>query len=201
MGQSADSSQRLLLEAAHQLAIGRAHSAREALRSVGHAIGVTDRRQWPPEREVEALAANLALAPADSAARQQAWAADALAALEFLRPRRAKVEAMPWHLPFSQQPELILWLFEDDVEALLLELNERQLPARLVRRRLFPAAKPGQPALQIDCIAFLAGERPVTLLTLPASMRSNRYSWEAGGNAVELLSEAALEQIRVADGE
>lgn len=195
MSRPADAKQRLLLESAHLLAIGRVHSAKEALRSAGQACGMADRREWPDPSEVEALAGRLGQSAADSEARRQAWAADALAAMEFLQPRRIKAEVMPLYQSFGEQPQLVLWLFEDSVETLILELAERGLPARLVRRRLYPGCKADQAPLQIDCVAFLAGERAVTLVALPESLRANRYSWEAGASPVELLNETALRQI------
>ena len=138
----------------------------------------------------------MSLSPAEHAATQRAWADDALAAIEFLKPRRAKAEPMPLRPAFGQPPELTLWLQEESAEGLLLELTERGLPARLVRRRLHHCSKPGQPPLQIDCLAFLAGERPVTVVALPASMRSDRYSWQPSGQPIELLSPAAITQLQ-----
>ena len=195
MRRPTEQTQQLLQRAAHALALGRARTAREALRSVGGDCGLNDPRAWPDEREVEALAASMALSPGDHAAMQRAWAEDALAAIDFLKPRRAKAEPMPLGPAFGQPPALTLWLHEESAEALLLELSERGLPARLVRRRLHQCSKPGQPPTQIDCLAFLAGERPVTLVALPASMRSDRYSWQASEQPIDLLSAASIKQL------
>lgn len=195
MSRSDDARHRLLSDAAHRLAIGQSSSAREALRGASAAMGLADSREWPEEREVEALASSLALSPTDFAERRQAWARDALDAIAFLQPHRCRVEEMPLYSPFGQQPDLVLWLFDDSAESLLLELEERRVPARLVRRRLYQIGKPTQSALAIDCVSFLAGERQVTLVALPESMRSHRFGWEPNANAVELLSESGLRSI------
>lgn len=186
---------RLLSDAAHRLAIGQFSSAREALRAASAAMGLADSREWPDEREVEAVASSLALNSTDLVARRQSWARDALDAMAFLQPHRCRVEEMPLYSPFGEQPDLVLWLFEDSAESVLLELEERRVPARLVRRRLYQIGKPTQAAISTDCVSFVAGHRQVTLVVLPESMRSHRFGWEPNATAVELLSESGLRSI------